>query len=352
MPAVRAWPQPHQRSGRPATIFVGAVCLTVAVCYMAILTMLSRKVPADIPTSADFPESPGAAAVTKKHPRRYVDPRLLEDRVEVLEKGIEMMRKDVQRSLRAAERGQLMADFLAGPEGFPLDATPGPLSLLRLRQRMQGVETAVLIMDGVSMEEMKAIEGFRSEVYHMVHAQDRQVRTKRAQHFKYVLIAQHYYWAVEMTFERLGFEHVIIIEEDMEVSGDFFGYMRAAQPLLHRDPTLLCVSAWNDNGKASLVSDETALYRTDVFPGLGWMLSYRKWAEVRGDWPVREGYWDEWMRHTMIKRGYQCIRPEISRSYTFGEQGVDNSSTRPNHEVTRGRHRSSPCQPIPTSTTP
>ena len=36
-----------------------------------------------------------------------------------------------------------------------------------------------------------------------------------------------------------------------------------------------CVSAWNDNGKTGLIN-ETApelLYRTDFFPGLGWMLT-------------------------------------------------------------------------------
>ena len=32
-------------------------------------------------------------------------------------------------------------------------------------------------------------------------------------------------------------------------------------------------SAWNDNGIKSLVKDPRALYRSDFFPGLGWMLS-------------------------------------------------------------------------------
>ena len=36
------------------------------------------------------------------------------------------------------------------------------------------------------------------------------------------------------------------------------------------DPTLQCVSAWNDNGKDGFVLDPKQLYRTDVFPGLGW----------------------------------------------------------------------------------
>jgi len=47
------------------------------------------------------------------------------------------------------------------------------------------------------------------------------------------------------------------------------------------------VSAWNDNGKAGLV-DESApflLYRTDFFPGLGWMLTRDLWLELAPKWP-------------------------------------------------------------------
>jgi len=47
------------------------------------------------------------------------------------------------------------------------------------------------------------------------------------------------------------------------------------------------VSAWNDNGKVGLV-DENApdlVYRTDFFPGLGWMLRKSIWAELAPKWP-------------------------------------------------------------------
>ena len=42
------------------------------------------------------------------------------------------------------------------------------------------------------------------------------------------------------------------------------------------DASLWCVSAWNDNGKSGLIDEEKAadmLYRTDFFPGLGWMIT-------------------------------------------------------------------------------
>lgn len=39
------------------------------------------------------------------------------------------------------------------------------------------------------------------------------------------------------------------------------------------DVMLAAASAWNDNGIKGLVKDNTAVMRSDFFPGLGWMMS-------------------------------------------------------------------------------
>ena len=70
----------------------------------------------------------------------------------------------------------------------------------------------------------------------------------------------------------------------MELSVDFFSYMEATLPLLQTDPTLYCVSAWNDNGKEQLVRDRKALRRGDFFGGLGWMLTDKLWKELGPKW--------------------------------------------------------------------
>ena len=90
------------------------------------------------------------------------------------------------------------------------------------------------------------------------------------------------------------------------------------------------------------------MYRTDVFPGLGWMITLEIWREIGGRWP--QNYWDEWMRlpevsarsqrsssqprvsshmshmqshvtHPQVNKGRSVLRPEICRTRTFGEQG-------------------------------
>lgn len=135
----------------------------------------------------------------------------------------------------------------------------------------------------------------------------------------YEAIARHYKWALDQVFTKLGFESVIILEEDMEVSPDFFEYFLAGYTLLKKDPTLWCISAWNDNGLSNLVENASQLYRSDFFPGLGWMLLKSLWEELAPKWPI--GYWDEFMRIPSIRMDRSCIRPEISRTFNFGSQG-------------------------------
>ena len=103
---------------------------------------------------------------------------------------------------------------------------------------------------------------------------------------------------------------------------DFFEYFRALYPILRSDPSLWCVSAWNDNGRDALVDPSKAelLYRTDFFPGLGWMLLKEMWDELEVKWP--SAFWDDWMRQPEQRKDRSCIRPEISRTITFGRKGV------------------------------
>lgn len=131
----------------------------------------------------------------------------------------------------------------------------------------------------------------------------------------YFAISHHYQFFLTQIFSVPAYQRVIIIEEDVEVGVDFFDYMTALSPLLDQDPSLFCISAWNDNGKASLIIDPRQLYRTDFFPGLGWMMSRALWQELQPKWPA--GFWDDWLRQPKNRQGRACIRPEVPRSFTW-----------------------------------
>ena len=93
-------------------------------------------------------------------------------------------------------------------------------------------------------------------------------------------------------------------------------------PLLRADKSLWCVSAWNDNGKVALTDNSRPdlLYRSDFFPGLGWMLTKELWEELSVKWP--KAFWDDWIRQPQQRKERACIRPELSRTRTFGKVGV------------------------------
>lgn len=72
----------------------------------------------------------------------------------------------------------------------------------------------------------------------------------------YYKIARHYRWALNQTFDTLGYHTAIIVEDDLDVAPDFFEYFSSLEPILRADSSLWCVSAWNDNGKDGLIQDK------------------------------------------------------------------------------------------------
>merc|ERR1712113_1207827 len=90
-------------------------------------------------------------------------------------------------------------------------------------------------------------------------------------------ISEHFRYAIGEAFDTHSFDFAVFLETDLKVAPDFLWYFRSTAWLLEEDHSLLCVSAWNDNGFQDLVSDEKRLFRTDYFPGLGWMIRSDTW---------------------------------------------------------------------------
>ncbi|KJE92893.1 alpha-1,3-mannosyl-glycoprotein 2-beta-N-acetylglucosaminyltransferase [Capsaspora owczarzaki ATCC 30864] len=165
-------------------------------------------------------------------------------------------------------------------------------------------------------------EHYGNQVIHVMQPELEEIpEAKHQPQFKgYYKISRHYKWALTQVFDVLFFNSVIIVEDDLEISEDFFDYFAAGRQLMEQDETLWCVSAWNDNGKSEFVSSAKKLYRTDFFPGLGWMLTRGVWSELSSKWP--KAFWDDWMREPAQRANRACIRPDISRVSNFGERGV------------------------------
>ena len=101
-------------------------------------------------------------------------------------------------------------------------------------------------------------------------------------------ISQHYKSSLSSTFQIFpNAKYAIVLEEDLDVSPDFFSYFSQLVNVLETDPSLYCVSAWNDQGYEHTTNNPSAVYRVETMPGLGWMLRRSLYIqELEPRWPT------------------------------------------------------------------
>lgn len=199
----------------------------------------------------------------------------------------------------------------------------------------------IISQDGYDADVARVISEFRDKyrdsipIIHMQHEPNITAGAAGAgglteQQMGYRRLANHYGWALGRVFDGIPTrnstsdnknhdkyhypkpDRVIILEEDLLISHDFFDYFAATAPLLDQvDGNLLSISAFNDNGKQEHVKDATRVLRSDFFPGLGWMMNRKLWdTELSSKWPA--AYWDDWLREPQQRRGRHILRPEVS----------------------------------------
>lgn len=143
-------------------------------------------------------------------------------------------------------------------------------------------------------------------------------------------ISHHYKTSLTKTFQLFpDAQFAIIFEEDLDVARDTLIYFNQTLDLLQEDPSLYCVSAWNDQGYEHTARDNFLLYRIETMPGLGWMLKrslYKEELEAKWPSPNRIHDWDMWIRTEAIRRGRECIIPDVSRTFHFGSLGTNINS--------------------------
>ncbi|KAG9277289.1 protein O-linked-mannose beta-1,2-N-acetylglucosaminyltransferase 1 [Astyanax mexicanus] len=154
-------------------------------------------------------------------------------------------------------------------------------------------------------------------------------------------VSQHYKASLTATFNlHPDANFAIVLEEDLDISIDFFSFLSQTIHLLNEDESLYCISAWNDQGYEHTAEDPSLLYRVESMPGLGWVLKKSIYKdELEPKWPTPEKLWDwdMWMRMPEQRKGRECIIPDVSRSYHFGIIGLNMNGYF--HEVYFKKHK-------------
>ncbi|XP_077982428.1 protein O-linked-mannose beta-1,2-N-acetylglucosaminyltransferase 1-like [Glandiceps talaboti] len=129
----------------------------------------------------------------------------------------------------------------------------------------------------------------------------------------------HMHKAMEVAFIKYPQqEYIIMLEEQFEVSPDFLNYFAQTLPLLDKDQSIISVSVWNNNGFMDTCGDPALLYRTENFPGYGWVLRRSVWNEMKDKLKqcCDTRVWHEWMKGE-LRKGREMVVPDVSRLNWF-----------------------------------
>ncbi|XP_066956986.1 protein O-linked-mannose beta-1,2-N-acetylglucosaminyltransferase 1-like [Macrobrachium rosenbergii] len=114
-------------------------------------------------------------------------------------------------------------------------------------------------------------------------------------------------------------QNVIIIDEDVEVSPDFFSFMSQTMWLLQHEPTLYCI---NGLGRPQGVAyNSSKVLRGEAQVSWGYAISITFVQEALSIWlqaPDDLGsQYDFWL-YLHVAKGRECVFPEVSRSRHYG----------------------------------
>ncbi|XP_071535229.1 protein O-linked-mannose beta-1,2-N-acetylglucosaminyltransferase 1-like isoform X2 [Panulirus ornatus] len=120
--------------------------------------------------------------------------------------------------------------------------------------------------------------------------------------------------------------HILLLEDDIQVSVDIFKFLHAVAPVLERDPMVLGISSFNYYGHRDVANSLTAVYRTDELNPMALLLPARTVHDhMAPSWPVANAT-SEWY-HPLKSAlaavsGRALLYPEVPRARHTGYRGV------------------------------
>lgn len=111
-------------------------------------------------------------------------------------------------------------------------------------------------------------------------------------------------------------EYLIVLEENVIPSPDILSFFAQCFPVLKLDETLIGVTAWNENGYDGASSRHDLVYRTESFPGLGFMLKklfYNESMNGRLTECCASRSWNGWLQGKLGDK--EMLVPDVSRAF-------------------------------------
>jgi hypothetical protein len=142
--------------------------------------------------------------------------------------------------------------------------------------------------------------------------------------------ASNIFYVIDSTFRETDVEGVIILEDDLVPSVNFYRYFSWCFERIMLDPELgpkvLAVGGYNIYDKGNVpIEERYSLFKLEShFNPWGWSISRERWKAVRKDWSFTA--WDGNMEYViMAKHGLVNYRPYLSHVDCIGNHGVNMS---------------------------
>uniref|UniRef100_A0A0P4W6X0 Alpha-1,3-mannosyl-glycoprotein 2-beta-N-acetylglucosaminyltransferase n=1 Tax=Scylla olivacea TaxID=85551 RepID=A0A0P4W6X0_SCYOL len=134
-----------------------------------------------------------------------------------------------------------------------------------------------------------------------------------------------YYRAVFRLLERSfpDAPAAILLDEDVEVSPDFFSFFSQTLWLLHADPSLYCINTYSATGFSNRVFHPSRVLRGSMQVQWGYAVTLDFVREALAVWPkdARDTnivIYDYWL-YIFARRQRECLYPEMSRVLHYGK---------------------------------
>ncbi|KYR00722.1 GlcNAc transferase [Tieghemostelium lacteum] len=197
------------------------------------------------------------------------------------------------------------------------------LILNLLKNALVDPDRILVFNDGVDPV-LPILEKYEMTANQLVQNSQTHTKVKGDQNQKDFYINQHYRFMFSFIFDRLHLENIIVLEDDLVLSSDSMGYFTLLSRLMKYDPSIFCVSAWNDNAYLwNSIPDEPldhlrfSFKRQNHFGGLGFLINNRTyfnriepaWREEGANYKP----WDTVVQNSMLPED-SCIYPSVPRS--------------------------------------
>ena len=146
---------------------------------------------------------------------------------------------------------------------------------------------------------------------------------------KPVLPCSNECWACHSILSGHWYFTLTDAQDDMLFSEDFLNYMEAAAPLLDKDPSIWCISSWNDNGlnhlewrnnrlvcklvQASRISLNEFLLQTATSKALSVLKEWHMQRIVQHKVSASCSHWDVLEELALPRNKSQSPRPSINK---------------------------------------